>query len=78
MRISTTKALLGGNIDIIVNDYTNQQIRSTTIHLQRVGIDTYIGPCADRYNQTKTTERNKNKQRQKGSKWKMEAIKSQI
>jgi hypothetical protein len=30
-RVSTTrKALLGGNIDIMVNDYTNQQIRSTT------------------------------------------------
>ena len=29
-RVSTRKALLGGNIDIIVNDYTNQLIRSTT------------------------------------------------
>jgi hypothetical protein len=30
-RVSTRKALLGGNIDIMVNDYTIQQIRSTKI-----------------------------------------------
>ena len=49
--------MLGGNIalDIMVNNNTNQQIRSTTIHLQRVGIDTYIGPCVDSYNRIKTT-----------------------
>jgi rRNA processing protein Gar1 len=71
--------LLGGNIEIMVNAYTNQQISSTTIQrgLQRVGIDTYIGPCADSYNRIKMTVRN-NKQRWKRSKQTMEAIKSQI
>jgi hypothetical protein len=42
------KALLGGNIAIIVNDSTNQQISSATMYLQRVGTDTYIGPYLNR------------------------------
>ena len=79
-RISTRKALLDIKIDIMVNDYTNQQIRSTTtIHLQRgVVIDTYIWPCVvDSYTRIKTTVRNDN-QRWKRSKRTMEAIKSEI
>jgi hypothetical protein len=47
--------LLGSKIDhIMVNNDTNQQMRSTTIHLQTVGIDTYIGPLA--LKQIKTPE----------------------
>ena len=75
-RVSTRKALLGGNIDIMVNNYTDQQIR-ITMHLQRVGIETYIGPCVDRYNRTRTILRNY-KQRWKQSKGTMEATKSEI
>jgi hypothetical protein len=54
--------LLGGNIDIMVNDYTNQQIRSTTIRHQRVVIDKYIGSYVDRYNRNKMTVRNDKEQ----------------
>ena len=59
------------------NDYTNQQIRSTTIHLQRVVIDTNICPCVESYTRIKPTVRN-DKQQWMQSKWTMEAIKSEI
>ena len=82
------KALMGSNIGIMVNDYTNQQIRSTTIHLQRVVIDTHRCPCVDSYTWIKTTVWNdkepwleaiKTKNHGwKRSKWTMEAIKSEI
>ena len=59
----------------MVNNYTNQQIRSTTIRRQRVVI--IIGSYEDRYNRNKTTGWN-DKQRWKRSKWTMEAIKSEL
>ena len=61
----------------MVNDYTHQQIRSTTICRQRVVIDKCIGSYVDRYNQNKTTVWN-DKRQWKRSKRTMEAIKSEL
>ena len=56
----------------MVNNYTNQQIRSTTIHLQRVVIDKFIDSYVDRYNRKKTTVQNDKQQRNMRSKRIME------
>jgi hypothetical protein len=48
---TTRKALLGGNIDIIVAQQlckSTNKINNGTIHLQRVVIDKYIGSYVDR------------------------------
>jgi hypothetical protein len=51
----------------------NQQIRSTTINFQSLGIDTYIGPCLDRYNRTKiAVQNNENDRSDQNVLWKQQ------